>query len=87
MDQSTLPTKPSRKYINPIRLTLGLLALILLLAILISPNLGVATRAEEGESPCMDGCIRGEQNCTGACGYNQSCVNNCRKEYDKCGQL
>lgn len=67
------------------RLTLRLFALFLLLVIATLPNSSrITTLAEEGGNPCLDGCIREEQSCTGGCGYNMSCVQNCKKQYDKC---
>ena len=73
--------------VTPMRLTLRFLALFVLLVVATFPNSSsITTLAEEGNSPCMDGCIRGEQSCTGGCGYNQSCINNCRAEYDKCAK-
>jgi hypothetical protein len=39
---------------------------------------------EETGNPCLEGCIRGEQSCTGGCGYNQSCVTKCKEDYRKC---
>jgi hypothetical protein len=68
------------------RLTLRFLALFVLLIILtLVSSSSIQTMAEEG-NPCLDGCISGEQSCTGGCGYNQSCINNCRAEYDKCAK-
>ena len=73
------------------RLTLRFLALLLLLAIVAFPNSGSMTTMsdegmviEEGGSPCLEGCIREEQSCTGGCGYNQSCVTKCKEQYRKC---
>jgi len=67
------------------RLTLRFLALFVLLVVATFPNFtSTTTLAEEGGNPCLDGCIREEQSCTGGCGYNMSCVQNCKKQYDKC---
>jgi hypothetical protein len=74
------------------RLTVRLLALILLLAIGTFAYFGSRTTMaddihmviEETGNPCLEGCIRGEQSCTGGCGYNQSCVTKCKEEYRKC---
>ena len=74
------------------RLTLRFLALLLLLAIVAFPNSGSMTTMsnegmvieEEGGNPCLEGCIREEQSCTGGCGYNQSCVTKCKEQYRKC---
>ena len=73
------------------RLTLRFLALLFLLAIVAFPNSGSMTTMsdegmviEEGGNPCLEGCIREEQSCTGGCGYNQSCVTKCKEQYRKC---
>ena len=86
-----LLAQPSQKG-SPMRRSLKLFALLLLLVIATFPNSGSMTTMskecmvteEEAGNPCLEGCIRGEISCTGACGYNQSCVANCKKEYDKC---
>lgn len=67
------------------RLALRLFALLILLVIATVPNFtSITTFAEEGGNPCLEGCINEETSCTGGCGYNMSCVQNCKKQYDKC---
>lgn len=72
------------------RLTIRFLALFLLLTFATFPSYrSMTTMAEglvieEGGNPCLEGCIREEQSCTGGCGYNQSCVTKCKEEYRKC---
>ena len=74
------------------RLTVRLLALILLLAIGTFAYFGSrTTRADdtgflidESGNPCYEGCFRGYEGCSGKCGYNQDCQRKCREERDKC---
>lgn len=66
------------------RLTLKFFALILLLVIATFPNSSSITCLAEEGNPCYEGCVREEQSCTGGCGYNMSCVSNCKEKFRKC---
>ena len=67
------------------RLTLRFLALFLLLVIATFHNSSsIKTLAVEAGNPCYEGCVRGEQDCTGRCGFNQDCAGKCRDVFTKC---
>lgn len=76
------------------RLTVRLLALILLLAIgtfayfgsrpTMADDTGMVIEETESSNPCFEGCARGYENCAGKCGLNASCRQKCDEERTKC---